>query len=354
VPRRSPRPRVKPGTVITFLVATSDHPTGGAIALYEFANGMRRRGYDVHVVHIELGSNRLGAVDDIEWCSFEEGIHHWFPDSSESFALPDASFLACAFPGEHPPQAGLPFVFLQGYGIWPQEFENRTFRAPTPKICIANWLVEVAKRLGVPEHEVVHIPYGIKHEKYRVMSPIEDRPLQVAMLYRDHISKGPAHGLEALAEVKRRLPETDVVLFSPMPPRSEIPSWIRFHTNPPQRVIVDEVYNQSRVFLCPSVVEGFGLMCVEAMACGAALVTTDNGGSKDYAVHGETALVCEPGDVMGMADHIETLLRDDANRVRLSTRGTEFVERFDWDVSAGLLESFVRDYGSNPEQYGLG
>src|SRR6185295_14141998 len=101
-------------------------------------------------------------------------------------------------------------------------------------------------------------------------------------------------------------------------------------------------YNRSRIFLCSSRVEGFGLPSIEAMACGAALVTTSNGGSDDYAIHGETALVCEPDDITGMADHIARLLRDDELRIRLARQGAEYVRRtFDWDVSAEKLETFL-------------
>ena len=62
-------------------------------------------------------------------------------------------------------------------------------------------------------------------------------------------------------------------------------------------------------------------MCIEAMACGAALVTTDNGGSRDYAFDGTTALVADVGDAARLTEHVVTLLRDDALRVRDRHRG---------------------------------
>jgi glycosyltransferase involved in cell wall biosynthesis len=56
--------------------------------------------------------------------------------------------------------------------------------------------------------------------------------------------------------------------------------------------------------------EGFGKTQVEVMAYGCALVTTANGGSGDFAFHGETALVSDPRDVDTIARHIATLLRE--------------------------------------------
>jgi glycosyltransferase involved in cell wall biosynthesis len=105
------------------------------------------------------------------------------------------------------------------------------------------------------------------------------------------------------------------------------------------------------VFINSSLLEGFGLACVEAMACGCALVTTANGGSDDYAIHAETALVSDADDASTMADHIESLLLDDETRTHLALRGRDYVQRFDWDMSAEILESFLRNYQSEPDRY---
>jgi glycosyltransferase involved in cell wall biosynthesis len=89
------------------------------------------------------------------------------------------------------------------------------------------------------------------------------------------------------------------------------------------------------------------------MACGAALVTTSNGGSDDYAIDGETALVSEPDDTTALADNIERLLTDDELRIRLAKQGMQYVrETFDWDRSAGRLETFLNQYAANPGLHG--
>jgi glycosyltransferase involved in cell wall biosynthesis len=88
------------------------------------------------------------------------------------------------------------------------------------------------------------------------------------------------------------------------------------------------------------------------MACGCALVTTDNGGSRDYAVDTETALVVPTGDPSGLADSAERLLRDATGRTRLAAAGAELVRsRFDWDRTAELLELRLEAYASDPVRY---
>jgi glycosyltransferase involved in cell wall biosynthesis len=349
--------------VITFLVPGAKHPIGGAIAIYEFANGMSRRGHDVQLVHIDFIGNsrekvhripdRVETLDDLGWFTFEAAIEHHFPSCFDERGLPDADFTSYCDAGIHrvPPRSGLPLILVQGYEMLPQEFERELYRAPCPKVCIAKWLVNVGKRLGVQDDQLIYVPYGLHHEKYRVTTPVGDRPRQVSMLYNPHPTKAANLGLEALAEVKRRIPEARVVVFGGVDSIHSIPEGITYLTSPAQDVIVNKIYNQSRVFINSSTLEGFGLACVEAMACGCALVTTANGGSDDYAFHGETALVSGPENVSSMTDHIEYLLIDDDMRTRLALRGQEYVQRFDWDASAEMLERFLQDYQSDPDTY---
>jgi glycosyltransferase involved in cell wall biosynthesis len=349
--------------LITFLVPGAKHPIGGAIAIYELANGMSRRGHDVQLVHIDFIGNsrekvhripdRVETLDDLGWFKFEAAIEHHFPSSFDEGSLPDADFTSYCDAGVHrvPLRSGLPLILVQGYDMLPQEFERELYRAPCPKICIAKWLVNVGRRLGVTDDQLAHVPYGLHHEKYRVTTPVADRPRQVSMLYNPHPTKAANLGLDALAEVKRRIPEVRVVVFGGVDPIHSIPEGATYLTSPAQEVIVNDIYNQSRVFINSSILEGFGLACIEAMACGCALVTTANRGSEDYAVHDETALVSDPEDVTSMADHVESLLLDDDTRTRLALRGRDYVQRFDWDRSAKVLEEFLQRYESDPDHY---
>jgi glycosyltransferase involved in cell wall biosynthesis len=371
--------------VITFLVPMAPRPQGGIMAIYEFANAMARLDHEVQLVHLnagatdvakevstELRSGGLGSssrssgtrtaaglatptssppeIPGAGWCDLDPRLDHHFPPDFDVEHLPDADFIS-GFGGEYPTRCGLPVLLVQGYGILPKVIENKLMSGPFPKLCTAHWLTEVCLGLGVAEQQAVYLPYGLKHEKYRLVSPIEDRRLRVAMAYNSHPTKGAGHGLKALALVKKRIPEAEILVFGANEPVHEIPAGITYRTSPPQEELVEGVYNQSRVFLNSSAREGFGLPCIEAMACGCALVTTDNGGSRDYAFHDETALVAPRGDVQTLADHIEALLLDDDHRLRLARTGLEFVKSYDWDASGRRLEAFLGAYEAKAERY---
>lgn len=353
-----PRPTHRdPGArpmVLTFVAPSTRHPSGGVAVVYEFACAMARRGHAVHLLHGGFFQGEVRGLDDIEWFDFDAPLmHHFAPDGMADDAVPDADVhfgLAALRPSLR--RIGLPVVMIQGYGMLGTELEAKSYRAPCPKVCVATWLADIARGLGVPERELIHVPVGLRTEKYRLRRPIADRPPRIAYCYSAHRQKGASLALEIFDEVRTVVPEVEVTVFGAVAPEHEIPDWMTYRTNPPQSELVDEIYNQSQVVLCTSEVEGFGLSSVEAMACGAALVTTDNGGSGDYAIHGRTALVAPCGDRGALVDHVVTLLRDHRRCAELATAGQHYVQRFQWDRSGELLEEFLVGYVADPVRFG--
>jgi L-malate glycosyltransferase len=326
--------------ILTFVAPARGRLNGWTLAIYEFANAMRRRQHTVHLVHRVLANVR--TLDDIKWFSFEEGIEHHFPRRFNRMPFPVADFVFTRRLWLTP-ENGRPLLFVQGFAGGADK-QLRTMRAPCPKICVSRWLVSAGVEAGIPRDELVHVPLGVDHGRFRVVTPIEDRPPRIAMMYGQHPLKGGPEGLEALALVRERMPEAEAIIFGKVaPPATASGEGITVLENLLQERLRG-VYNSSSVYLCPSISEGFGFPSVEAMACGCALVTTSNGGSDEFARHGQTALVCPPGDAKAMADHVLSLLRDDARRVQLARNGERFVTRFDWDRSAELLESFLNEY----------
>jgi glycosyltransferase involved in cell wall biosynthesis len=77
------------------------------------------------------------------------------------------------------------------------------------------------------------------------------------------------------------------------------------------------------------------------MACGAALVSTDNGGVRAYAKHSETALLSPPHEPQALAANVLMLLRDPAQRLALAQRGHEAIQRFTWSEATDAIERIL-------------
>jgi glycosyltransferase involved in cell wall biosynthesis len=339
--------------IVTIVVSSAPLPFGGNIVCYELANALRRRGHGANLVHV----GPVTSLDELSWFRFDPEIAHSFhpPGPLAVAAYPDADFIVNPGAVGTDPSVrerwGLPLNLIQGSGQLPPDVEAARWSRPWPKLCVASWLLDVAREMGVPEGQAVHVPLGIDHEKYRVLPPFDVRPLHVAMLYNTQPAKGARYGIDAIREVKRRIPEMRSVVFGVFEMQHALPPDTEYLLDPPQDVLVERVYNRARVFICSSVQEGFGLCSVEAMACGSALVTSATGGSDDFAVHQVTALVSEPKDVAAMADNVELLLRDDARRVALAQRGIAEAAKFNWDESARVLEAYLDEYGRNPSRF---
>lgn len=89
--------------------------------------------------------------------------------------------------------------------------------------------------------------------------------------------------------------------------------------------------------------EGFGLPPVEAMACGAAVISTPVPAVAE--VVGEGAATFTPGDVGGLTATLRTLLADEAHRLELAERGRVAVAALTWDRAARATVDVYRSLG---------
>ena len=334
--------------LLNFVFATSTHLTGGVTMLFEFADAMARRGHDVHFVHGPATTTRVDRVEEVPF-DFDPRVTQHIVDSLDDPSIPAAEVV---FHSHTPARLGAPVAIVQGFRLIGPEWDAMVFRAPCPKVCIASWLVDVGRSYGVPSEQLVHVPMGLDHDLFSVRTPWPERPFDVAMLYHPYPEKGWPVGARALEQLTRRRPGTRAVVFSLAgPPPGTLPDGVELRLGLRQDRLAEEVYNASRVLVQSSRHEGFGLTAVEAMACGAALVTTDCGGSRDYAVPGTTAAVVPAGDAVGLCAATAELLAAPARAMRLAEAGTELVRRFDWDHSAVVLEEYLERYVADPPAF---
>lgn len=92
------------------------------------------------------------------------------------------------------------------------------------------------------------------------------------------------------------------------------------------------LYAAAEAFAFPSLYEGFGVPVLEAMACGAPVVTSNVSATAEVA--GDAALLVEPLSVESIRDGLRSVLTDAALRARLSRRGMERAAGFSWRRAA--------------------
>jgi len=339
---------------ITFL-APHLRIAGGVRAILAHADRLAARGHDVTVVvparrrAKAWWRNRFQRVPD--WMP---GLHarvRWTADWTPA-RLPDGdAVIATAWQSAEPVAAapdrcGHKFYYIQHceslYHGSPA-CVDATYRLPLRKIVISSWLAEImASRFDSPAEVIVTpVDPALFHP-----SPVEpdDGRLRVLMLHHEYEWKGVADGIEAFTRAKARHPELRLVGFGLKAPRRELPYDEFFRDLPQPRLAW--LYSRCQIYCCPSWDEGLGMPPMEAMACGAALCTYDNGGCRDYAFDGRTAMVAPRRDVGALARALARLVEDQDLRERIARQGREFVStRFDWEQATARLEMLLQAKG---------
>lgn len=228
--------------------------------------------------------------------------------------------------------------------------------------------------------ERLHVIYnGIDLEEYRPVTgktalkrfgvnPVEPYVLFVGRIARQ---KGIIHLVNA---IKHMNPGFQVVLCAGAPDTPEIAEEMKKAVAAAQRVrpgviwieeMVDtkakiELYSNASAFICPSIYEPFGIINLEAMACGIPVVASAVGGIPEVVVHGETGyLVCleqmteSPFEARhperfsrDLAGRVNDLMADPSKRRAFGAAGRKRVESiFGWNAiakqTAALYESLL-------------
>jgi glycosyltransferase involved in cell wall biosynthesis len=348
--------------VVFLLPRFSASPVGGFKVVYDYAAYMLGQGVDVQVWHLSevAESWRQGPARELlrraTGAATISGRANWHPllqtgavsvtnqlrpralnqvDRVVATSWETAEILA-----RKRVDLSKDTYFIQSYESWsgPVNRVDATWRLPMRRIVIANWLLEKARQMNV---EAVHVPNAIDLSTFALTQPL-DAPArcEVGMLWHPARVKGSDVGLAALQAVRERR-AVDVVLLSAHARLKAVPKWITWLQAPSSEQLV-EYYNSCKVFVSPSRMEGWALPPAEAMACGAALVSTDIGGVADYAKHDLTALLSPPEDGAALAAAVLSLLANNDRRLEVAARGHSLIrDKFSGSLSAAAFQAAV-------------
>jgi glycosyltransferase involved in cell wall biosynthesis len=356
--------------VITFLLPTFARlPGGGYRVVYEYSNQLSAIGHEINVVHLRklpnvklreeslysLARRQFHYGRDLVWLPRKRWMRidpkvnliylRWFkPSSIPKSDVIFATYWATAeLINNLSVRAGRKFYLIQSYETWggPKERVDKTWLMPFKKVVISKELYAKAIDFGLPREDVTVIPNGIDQSLFRVIKPIEKRDKNIVMLFSEAPVKGGVDGINALKTVKAELPDLNATLFGITRRKKKIPGWIQYFRNPEKGMLVEEIYNNGSIYLCPSLYEGWGLPPAEAMACGCAVVSTNNPGVQEYCVNNKNALLSEIGKPHELANNIVYLLRNDQVRIEIAKKGNETIKKYTWEKSAKKLEEYM-------------
>jgi len=104
------------------------------------------------------------------------------------------------------------------------------------------------------------------------------------------------------------------------------------------------------VAVVPSLYEPFGLVALEAMACGVPVIATDVGGLREIVVQDESGILVPPGDAAALARAMMELLNDEPRRLRLARGARRRAECFSLDRRSRDLLGLLADRASEGQR----
>ena len=368
--------------------------SGGVRAIFEVANGLQERGHDVRIVALQgnhgwfnlkvpveyvkakltplrngrrrtkifyravagalnilagiFANNRLLFVSkiansfncDLDW---GQALAKAIPESDICFATWYPTALPVWTSGK-----GRAFYFMQDF---PEQTRNvsqlqmleATYKLPFRFLTDSDFLSELVLK-SQPNAEVKTVGSGVNPQTFSPRGPRKNNTVMAIL------SDGPNKGAETIVQALNRAhavspiqaffvgPDTALRKIKPLFPYTffKIPD-----TAPQHDDTLAELYSSSDVFVFASTVEGFGLPPLEAMACGAAVVTTDCKGNRDYTRNENNCLVVPPNNDYAMANAIIRVLEETSLKDKLRAGGLATAKLWTWKrVVDGFEEAF--------------
>lgn len=226
---------------------------------------------------------------------------------------------------------------------------DEVYRLPIKKVVVSSWLKEVFARDYHIETEL--LLNTVDRDLFHPVAIAKDNLIiKILLLHHPYTWKGTEEGIALVQKLKERYPNIKLILFGARNEKIDL-SCDEYYYNLPQEKLA-WLYSSCDIFLCPSWDEGFGLPSLEAMACKCAVVTYDNGGSRDYAfdphtsrgvgIDGQTALVAKRRDLEDLYNKLKLAVRDENLRKNIAENGYNFVTNMPtWQEQAEKLERML-------------
>lgn len=292
------------------------------------------------------------------------GVYAYEDGAFETFKVAKSKGIACLY--------DLPIAYWRTLQrLLSEEAERRPDWAPTMKglldsqekharkdaeIALADQIVVASSftRTSLLDHfgpnlNVTVVPYGCPPAVTRPARRDANEPLR--LFYAGHLAqrKGVADLLEATGRLGF---DWHLTLAGPMP--AAVPEALRTALSDPRcnwlgaipHATLLEEMTRAHVFVFPSIVEGFGMVLTEAMACGLPVITTPHTAGPDLITSGREGFIVPIRDPDAIAGALTRLAEQEDRRQEMAESALEAARRLSWSAYesriAKHVESWVR------------
>lgn len=349
---------------VTFVIDSFHRkPGGGTKIIYKYANHFAECGHKVQIVFalpeplprykgklpypIRYLVQKSIISRGPSWFSINPAIKLKFSNAINEKTVPDADVIFATAVATALPvsilseRKGRKCYLIQDFENWvhDDEYVYSTYRLGMTNIAISKWLAELVGQFD--GKKAVLIANGIDTNAFHItVLPEKRKAHSVAMIYQTGKHKGFEYGYSALLKLKNKYPDMECRIFGTPPRPNEWPDWIQYTQAASEEQLV-EIYNHSAIFLCSSVLEGFGLCGAESMACGCALVSSAYKGVFTYAIPDETAVITKLCDSDALMRAVESLFDNDEKRINMAKKGNAQIQDLSWERAFCQMDKLI-------------
>jgi glycosyltransferase involved in cell wall biosynthesis len=215
---------------------------------------------------------------------------------------------------------------------------------------------------GFSKEKLLHIPYGVNLSEFKQI-PKEDDVFRVVFAGGMTLQKGLHYLLQGFSELN--LPNSELILLGGMTDEmksffrkynveeainqeinkslNQNSSRIRFLGHKKQKDL-HKYYSQGSVFVLPSIQDGFGMVMIQAMACGLPIIATENTGGPDVIENNKNGFVVPIRDVGVLKEKLVYLYENPEKREKMGEEAKKTAESgFTWgDYGDKIVKEYER------------
>ncbi|WP_226086462.1 glycosyltransferase family 4 protein [Mesobacillus sp. S13] len=307
---------------------------GGVKVIFEHANKLQEVGAKVTLVSHYQKPSWFPIEAEYIQVPFDLDLAKGIPDCDVIVATYWDHIQACIETGIAPvvyfEQGDFHLFDYDSMNLTLKNFIQKQYKIPSFVFTVSHQAAGLITKIYGREAQV--FPNAVDESVFCVNGDKElgERPYLLMVGGESAAFKGIPDIIDAYEKVKEDF-EIDLYWITPEEPSEKLRSRVtRVFVNPRQQKI-GSLYRGAAIYICGSTYENFPLPPLEAMSCGCPVVTTNNTGSLEYAVHGQNALISNMKDSVDMAEKIKEVLTDAGLKESLITNGIATANQYKWN-----------------------
>lgn len=331
--------------------------TGGVKVIFEHANLLSDKGYEVNLVHIlNVNSGFISLLKALikkikyiipkykypDWFQLHQDIKITRSLNINKLALSENDIIIATANEtadfvnklQHPQKNK--FYFIQDYELWTREKEkvDKTYTYNLKQITTTK---ELSSFISCKFNKKVPavVPCGVneifltKEDKNNKAKPI------ILMMYHPLEKKGFKIGLEAINIIKKKLDIQFIAFGAYTNPQINL---IDNYYYKPSPEVLSSLYKKADVFLYPALEEAFGICLLEASASSCLVLSTRVGWAKEYGINGENIIYIPKNDAEKISEIIQDVLINKENYQNVKKSAHLLAKQFSWQKNNDLFE----------------